>query len=239
MGTVFSFDIRDAVTRDIRTALTEAVGWLHHVDALFSTYRPDSAISRLSRSETTLGQCPAVVAEVLELCAEAARVTDGFFTTTPEGRLDPSGLVKGWAVEGASDLLHEAGADNTCVNGGGDLQMRGEASPGIPWRVGVAHPVLRDQLVTVVTGRDRAVATSGTAERGDHIIDPRTGSPASGTLSVTVTGRHLTQADVFATAAFAMGPGARSWIAAQDGYEALMVTTGGETWRSEGFPPGW
>ncbi|MFD5115022.1 FAD:protein FMN transferase [Streptomyces sp. NPDC058391] len=236
MGTVFSFDIRGAVTRDIRRALAEAVAWLHEMDAVFSTYRADSAISRLSRGESTVDRCPEVVAEVLELCAEATRVTGGFFTVTPGGRLDPSGLVKGWAVEHASRILYESGAHDTYVNGGGDLQLRGEASPGVPWRIGIAHPLSRDRLIAVVDGRDLAVATSGTAERGAHVVDPRTGLPASGLLSITVTGRSLTRADVFATAAFAMGDGARSWIASQDGYEAMAVTADGRTWQSDGFP---
>jgi thiamine biosynthesis lipoprotein len=236
MGTVFSFDIRDPITPDIRHALADAVAWLHEVDAVFSTYRADSAISRLSRRETTLTRCPPMVAEVIELCEEATRVTEGFFAITPGGRLDPSGLVKGWAAERASQMLHAAGAHNTCVNGGGDLQLRGEASPGIPWRIGIAHPLLRGQLITVVAGRDMAVATSGTAERGAHIINPHTGLPASGLTSLTVTGRHLTQVDTYATAAFAMGEAAHSWIASQDGYEALAVTADGRTWQSNRFP---
>jgi thiamine biosynthesis lipoprotein len=236
MGTVFSFEIRGAVTRDIRRALTEAVAWLHDVDALFSTYRADSAVNRLVRGDTGVEHCPPVVAEVLALCAEATRVTGGFFTSTPEGRLDPSGLVKGWAVERASWILHAAGAHHTCVNGGGDIQLRGEASPGAPWRIGIAHPLVPARLIAVVTGHDLAVATSGTTERGAHIVNPHTGLPASGWAGLTVTGRHLTQADVYATAAFAMGEAARSWITGRDGYAALAVTPDGRTWQSEGFP---
>lgn len=132
MGTVFSFDIRDEPTPAIRLALTEAVRQLHEVDAVFSTYRSDSHISRLDRGEIHLDDCPPEVHEVLSLCAQAAHVTDGWFSVIPAGALDPSGLVKGWATEAASRLLHEAGAHHTCVNGGGDLQIRGRASPGTP-----------------------------------------------------------------------------------------------------------
>ncbi|MGW6746281.1 FAD:protein FMN transferase [Streptomyces sp. NPDC055025] len=236
MGRVFSFDIHDPVTREVGRAITDSVVWLHEMDALFSTFRADSAVNRLSRGETTVDQCPDVVREVLTLCDEAARDTEGFFTATARGGLDPSGLVMGWSVEGVSRKLYAAGARNTYIDAGGDLQLRGETSPGLPWRVGIAHPVLRDQLVAVVHGHDLGVATSGSAERSGHIIDPRTGLPASDLLSVTVTGPHLTQADVFATAAFAMGDLARSWIESKDGYEALAVTADGETWQSSGFP---
>ena len=237
MGTVFSFDVRDRPTPAVRDALAEAVAWLHHVDAVFSTYRRDSEISRIARGELTVSDCPPEVADVLGLCEAAAAATGGWFTHTPGGRLDPSGLVKGWATERASQILYDAGAHNTCVNGGGDLQLRGEAAPGAPWRVGIAHPLRPGQLVAVVTGRDLAVATSGTAERGHHILDPHTGLPAAGPASVTVTGRHLTTVDACATALFAMGPeAARAWTLEQDGYESLVVTTADDVWQSEGFP---
>nr|WP_066946537.1 FAD:protein FMN transferase [Streptomyces lushanensis] len=236
MGRVFSFDIHDPVTQEVGQAVTRSVAWLHEMDALFSTFRADSAVNRLTRGETTVDRCPGEVAEVLALCDEAARDTEGFFTAVPQGRLDPSGLVMGWSVERVSQKLYAAGARNTYIDAGGDLQLRGETSPGLAWRVGIAHPVLRDQLIAVVHGHELAVATSGSAERSGLIIDPRTGLPASQSLSVTVTGPHLTRADAFATAAFAMGDLARSWIETQDGYEALGVTADGETWRSSGFP---
>ncbi|MFI0819351.1 FAD:protein FMN transferase [Streptomyces sp. NPDC021098] len=236
MGTVFSFDLRDPVTPRVLRALKEAVVWLHHVDEVFSTYRPDSAISRLSRGEPVPEQDGPEVAEVFGLCEEVAHATGGWFSHSPGGRLDPSGMVKGWAIERASQTLYEAGAHNTCVNGGGDIQARGEAAPGTPWRIGIAHPARPGELAAVVTGRDLAVATSGTAERGAHILDPHAGEPADALASLTLTGHGLTLTDAYATAAFAMGAGARTWAGALDGYEALGITATGETWHTPGFP---
>jgi thiamine biosynthesis lipoprotein len=237
MGTVFSFDIRDTPTPAIRRALDHAVAWLHWVDEVFSTYRPDSQISRLGRGETNLADCDPEVAEVLELCESAERVSGGWFSRAPGGRLDPSGLVKGWAIEHASVILERAGARNTCVNGGGDLQLRGECAPGVPWQIGIANPLQPGGLSTIVTGRDLAVATSGTAERGAHILDPHTGRPAaSGLLSITLAGRHLTEIDAYATAAFAMGPAAPEWIASVPGVEAFAVTSDAHAWWTSGFP---
>lgn len=236
MGTVFSFDLRDPVTPSVHRALKEAVAWLHHVDEVFSTYRPDSAISRLGRGEPVPGRCGPEVAEVFALCEEAAAATGGWFTLTPGGRLDPSGMVKGWAVERASRMLYAAGARNTCVNGGGDIQLRGEAAPGTPWRIGIAHPARPGELAAVVTGRDLAVATSGTAERGPHVLHPHTGEPATALASLTLTGPGLTRTDAYATAAFAMGAGARAWVEALDGYEALGIPATGEVWHTSGFP---
>ncbi|WUX72127.1 FAD:protein FMN transferase [Streptomyces sp. NBC_01429] len=236
MGTVFSFDIRDPRTPAIQRALREAVRRLHHVDATYSTYRPDSAVSRLARGELTPDRCSPEVREVLALCDDAVRVTDGWFSPLAGGTLDPSGLVKGWAVEHASRILYEAGARNTCVNGGGDLQLSGEPSPGAPWRIGIADPLRPGALSTVVTGRDFAVATSGTAERGAHILDPHHGTTAAGPASLTLTGPRLTMTDAYATAAYAMGARAQDWLENLDGYEGFALTADGGTWRTSGFP---
>ncbi|MEU4263145.1 FAD:protein FMN transferase [Streptomyces argenteolus] len=236
MGTVFSFDIRDEPTTAVRRALADAVRHLHRVDAVFSTYRPDSHISRLGRGEVRLEDCPPEVHEVLSLCARATRVSDGWFSIVPAGTLDPSGLVKGWATEAASQLLHEAGARHTCVNGGGDIQLRGRAGSGTPWRIGIAHPLRPGRPAAVITAReDLAVATSGTAERGAHILDPYRGTPASAFASLTLVGPRLTLTDTYATAAFARGDGAREWVEELEGYEALAVLPDGSEWRTAGF----
>jgi FAD:protein FMN transferase len=240
MGTVFSFDIRldgraPRVTPALREALAEAEAWLRRVDAVFSTYRPDSAISRLARAETSLAACPPEVAEVLELCAAASERSGGWFSSTAGGDLDPSGLVKGWATERAALMTRRAGASGVCVNGGGDIQFRGEAAPGTPWQVGIADPLRPRELIAVVRGRDLAVATSGVAERGPHILDPHRREPATDLVSLTLVGGRLTQVDAYATAAFAMGPDARDWIDGLAGYEALAVTREGRVWQSAGF----
>ncbi|MFB4296228.1 FAD:protein FMN transferase [Actinomadura sp. NTSP31] len=235
MGTVFSFDIRSPRTPEITVALAQAVAWLHRVDRVFSTYRADSQVSRLARGEVRLGECDPEVAEVLAMCEEAERDTGGAFSAAPAGRLDPSGLVKGWAIERASTILHDAGARDHCVNGGGDVQARGEAAPGEPWRIGLADPADPGALVAVVAGSDLAVATSGTAERGHHIVDPRTGRPAAALASLTLVGRHLTEVDALATAAFVMGDAARGWASARPGVEAFAVGRDRTRWWTPGF----
>ncbi|WP_433430272.1 FAD:protein FMN transferase [Nonomuraea sp. CA-141351] len=228
MGTVFSFDVR----HEADDAVARAVAWLHHVDEVFSTYRPDSAVSRLARGELGVDDCPPEVGQVLALCAQVERQTGGYFATYQGGRLEPSGLVKGWAIERASLLLSEAGAPRHCVNGGGDIQL----GPGpIPWRIGIADPLRPGALRTVVTGHDLAVATSGSAERGPHIIDPHTGLPAAELVSITLVGPRLTAVDAYATAAFAMGEAARDWVEERTGLEAFAVTARGHTWQTTGF----
>ncbi|MFJ4847869.1 MULTISPECIES: FAD:protein FMN transferase [unclassified Streptomyces] len=236
MGTVFSFDVRGARDPRVRAALGAAVAGLHEADALFSTYRPDSEISRLGRGELGPEDCSPEVREVLRRCAEAERTTGGWFTLRyagPDAAPDPTGLVKGWAVERAARAVAAAGAESVCVNGGGDVQLTGG-----PWRVGIADPLRPGGLATVVESADGelAVATSGPAERGCHILDPRTGEPpADGLASLTVVRRGLTEADVLATAGYAMGPAAREWLEELPDTEAFAVETDGTTWQTRGF----
>jgi thiamine biosynthesis lipoprotein len=236
MGTAFTIDVRDPGSW--HEAIADVVGWLHRVDTVFSTYQPDSDINRIQRRELRVEDASPEVGRVLDLCAQVQVATGGAFSAMPQGRLDPTGLVKGWAVERASLLLREHGAANHGVNGGGDLQLAGEAEPGRPWVVGISDPQDRSRIATTVAGRDFAVATSGVAERGQHILDPFTARPAGVLASATVVGPSLTFADAYATAAFVLGRQALGWIDDLDGYEVLLVAADGGTsvsrgWRAE------
>ncbi|MBV9486106.1 MAG: FAD:protein FMN transferase [Frankiaceae bacterium] len=234
MGTVFTIDIRDE--GEWRAAIAEVVTWLHQVDAVFSIYRSDSDISRIRRREIGIADADPLVSEVLDRCLDMQRATDGFFTARRDGAFDPTGLVKGWAVERASRLLLERGSRHHAINGGGDIQAVGGTAPGAPWRVGISDPHDKRRVVATVSGIDLAVATSGTAERGSHITNPYTGQPAAGLASVTVVGPALTAADCYATAAFVMGTAAAAWLDAVPGYEAILVGTDGSAVRTRGCP---
>lgn len=234
MGTVVSFDVPLSARHD--GSLDSAIGWLHWVDRVFSPFQPDSDVSLLAAGEVTTDACAPELGEVLAACAVLHEESGGYFTACPGGRLDPSGYVKGWATERAASLLSGAGSASHLVNAGGDVQCAGERAGGEPWRVGIADPFRRGGLARVVAARDCAVATSGIAERGAHILDPHTGRPASGLASLTVVGPSLTLADAYATAAFAMGPArARDWTASLEDYEVLAITESGETWQTVGF----
>jgi len=225
MGTVFSFDIRDPGTWG--DALGAAVASLHRVDKVFSTYRADSDISRIRRGELTIEDADPDVAEILDSCAMIEAQTGGYFSAFWDNEVDPTGLVKGWAIEEASRILIAHGSVNHTVNGGGDVQLAGEAAPGQAWRVGISDPLDRTRILMVVSGRDFAVATSGIAERGAHIVNPLTGLPARELASVTVVGRSLALCDAYATAAFAMGPHGLSWVEDLPEHEALFVSADG------------
>jgi FAD:protein FMN transferase len=230
MGTVFSIDVRAPGVA--ASAIDNVVAWLHHVDGVFSTYRPDSIVSELARGSVTLSECPAEVREVIQRCDEISIETDGYFSARTRGVLDPSGYVKGWAVERASDILSAAGSVNHCINGGGDVQCVGSAAPDRPWHVGIAHPLRPGVYAARVQGTGRlAVATSGSAERGAHITDPRTGEGPVALCSVTVIGSGLADVDAYATAAFAMGDGAEAWLAARADLNWLTIDRDGRQVR--------
>jgi thiamine biosynthesis lipoprotein len=233
MGTVFSFDIREPGVDP--SALRDALVLLHRLDAMFSTYRDDSEISRLNRDELSLEDASAELRYVLAECERWRLLTDGWFSVRAGGALDPSGYVKGWAIQRVSDLLSDAGSASHCINGGGDVQTVGTRPDGEPWRVGVADPRDRSSVVATLVGNGIAIATSGTAERGSHIIDPHTGQPATGTLlSLTVSGNSVLECDIYATAGFAMGAGARGWFARAEGISVFAVEPDGSTWSTRG-----
>ena len=233
MGTVFSLDLRDPAVGP--GAVLDVVRWWHWVDEVFSTYRPQSQVSRLGRGELTVDECAPEVAEVLDLCAQAQRDSGGYFTALPGGSLDPSGMVKGWSVERASSMLVAAGSGAHAVNGGGDVRCVGSPAPGTPWQIGIADPLRPGEVAAVVSGSNLAVATSGVAERGHHVLDPYTGAPATGLASVTLVGDDLTWVDAYATAALAMGQRCRDWITGLDRIVGLVIDLDGREWRS----PGW
>jgi thiamine biosynthesis lipoprotein len=225
MGTAISLDVREAAVAP--AALERAFEYLREVDRRFSTYKPDSEVSRLMRGELDEAAASQELAEVLALCEEARLSSEGYFDIRahrPDGRPDPTGLVKGWALENAGRILESAGALDYCINGGGDIVTRGEVEPGKAWRVGIRHPLIADKLATVLAVRDAAVATSGAYERGEHVRDPFTGRASTGVLSVTVVGPSLTFADAYATAAFAMGPTGLAWVAGLPDYEGCAIS---------------
>jgi len=236
MGTAISIDLRDP---EVDAASFEtAFDWLRQVDARFSPFKPDSEVSRLGRGELTVDDCHVEVAEILSLCEDLRAETGGVFNAwrwRPDGRLDPSGVVKGWAVERAAQLLAYAGARNFCINAGGDIVVRGNPQSGHPWRIGIRHPRQATAVAAVVGATDLAVATSGAYERGDHILDARDGRPPRGLLSMTVAGPSLTMADAYATIGFTTGIAGVAWVAARPHYAPYAITCEGRVRYTDRF----
>jgi FAD:protein FMN transferase len=225
MGTAVSFDVRGA--QQPREAIGRAMASLHRVDAEFSTYRSDSAVSRFARGEAPAGD---ELRWVIDRCERLREQTGGYFDAYATGSFDPSALVKGWAVQRAADGLRIAGVERFCINAGGDV-----VASGRPRRVGIRHPLDDDALAAVVEAEDLAIATSALYERGGHIVAPGGGTP-DGVLSVTVVGPDLGMADAYATAAFAMGADGPAWTLGLDGYDAMTILADETVSTTPGFP---
>jgi thiamine biosynthesis lipoprotein len=237
MGTMVTFDVR--TPGDHAGAIAEACRWLHEVDATFSPFRPASEISRLGRGELARGEASPLVRSVLDACDDLERETAGVFSVRAGGQLDPCGYVKGWAAEAASMLLVARGATDHAINAGGDVRVHGNPCPETTsraWHMAITHPLARDAVCAIVATGDAAIATSGTAERGAHVVNGRSGEPATALASVTVVGPDLTRADVYATVGLALGLDAPDWLRTLDGFEAYVVDAAGYEWSTADFP---
>ncbi len=228
MGMPISLALRGRHTDDeaADAAWAAVLASLRDADRVFSTYRADSVVSAIRRGELALADAPDEVAEVLDIAARAERATEGAFSVwRPD--LDPSGVVKGWALERAAAPLRALPGTDSCVSAGGDMVCRSVS--GEPWRVGIEDPHHPARVLAVVPVHDGAVATSGSAHRGAHVVDARTGDPPPAVAQVTVTAASLTWADVDATAAYALGARAAEWLGRRVGRAGLVVWADGTT----------
>jgi FAD:protein FMN transferase len=234
MGMPVSIHVRGPRSHDADVASTVAAAFasLHAVDAMFSTYRDDSEISRLQRHEITLAECSPEIRDVHTLCRTALERTAGYFDAwgwRGAGVFDPTGLVKGWAIGRAGLLLAALDDCDVAIDAGGDVLVR--CADPAPWRIGIEDPRDRTQVLATVELHDGAVATSGTAARGTHIVDPFTKTPVESILSATVIGPSIVWADVWATTAVARGVGAVEWTESLHGTSGMLVLADGTVHR--------
>jgi thiamine biosynthesis lipoprotein len=236
MNMPISLALRGRHTNDqaARSAWSAVMAELHEVDRVFSTYRADTYISRLARGEITVPECPPEVAEVLDLGDRAEQESAGAFSVWrpgPDGEFgfDPTGVVKGWAVERAAAPLRDLPETDFCLSAGGDMTCQTVTQAAEPWRIGVEDPTDPTRIVAVIPIFTGAVATSGTAHRGQHLIDARTGRPPTEIASVTVVAESLTWADIDATAAYVQGRQAVRWLETRPARSALVVWADGRT----------
>ncbi|MEA2828265.1 MAG: FAD:protein transferase [Actinomycetota bacterium] len=238
-----SVDVREEVPESL---FDEVFAWFGRVDALFSTWRDDSEIVRLARGRLARDGSSPETRTVLDLCEALSVATGGAFDIAatallppphPPGwcPLDPSAVVKGWALDRAGNRLTAAGVRRFCLNAGGDVLVGAGPGPGDLWRVGIQHPWQRAHLADVVEVADAAVATSGRYERGSHIVDPRSGRRATGLASVTVVASDLATADAYSTAILALGRDGLDWLAGHGEVDALVITDDQQVFTTLGF----
>ncbi len=224
-------DIVDAHNAD---ALNEVFAFLTEVEKRFSFFRDDSEVAALNRGESATS---AELQEILIIAEKTKQETDGYFDIVrADGRIDPSGITKGWAIKKAADIVRARGYHDFLIDAGGDIHTEGRSAEGEEWRIGIRNPFDFEQIVKVVVPRGRGVATSGSSMRGGHIYDPRASHTAAHDVaSITVIGPDILEADRFATAAFAMGKRGAAFIESLPGLEAYMIDTDGVATMTSSF----
>ena len=234
MGMPVTLEVIDAhVTQQ---TIDKGYAYFEYVDQKFSTYKEDSEISKINRHELSLEQASADMQKIFELARETSQATDGYFDISRDGIYDPSGIVKGWAIYNAAQILTGDGFKNFYVDAGGDIQAVGYNSQGENWRVGIQNPFSTAEIVKVLSISNCGVATSGTYVRGQHIYNPKNRNQLiTEIMSLTVIGPDIYEADRFATAAFAMGREGIFFIENLDGFEGYMIDQDRQATYTRGF----
>lgn len=211
--------------------------YFRYVDETFSTYKPHSEISRINRGELLERDYSEDMRIIFAAAAKTKHDTDGYFDIKkPDGFVDPSGIVKGWAIHNAAELLRVRGRKHFYLEAGGDIATYGLNEHGESWRIGIRDPEHYEKIIKIVTPHEQGIATSGTAARGHHIWNPYTGTAATSPyLSISVIGPNVFEADRFATAAFAMGEQGMEFIERLSGFEAFAISKKRHAVKTSGF----
>lgn len=219
------------------THLDAVFAYFTYVDEKFSTYKETSEITLINKGELKEADYSEDMKKVFALSEKTRRETDGYFNILSNGKYDPSGLVKGWAILNAARLIESRGFADFYVDAGGDIETRGKNGAGKLWRVGIRDPFNKEErIVKTVAVGDGGVATSGTYLRGQHIYDPRTGRAVdTDIVSLTVIGPNIYEADRFATAAFAMRRAGIDFIESRSGLEGYIIAQDGIATVTRGF----
>lgn len=220
--------------------LEKIFSYFQYIDETFSTYKTTSEISGINDGKITKDEYSKDMKEVFSLSEETKKLSDGYFDIKkPDGRYDPSGLVKGWAIKKAADIIQQDGFQNYYVEAGGDIQVSGVNEKGTPWSIGIKDPfdTTQQKIVKVVYLSNEGIATSGSYIRGDHIYNPKNiqSTPITDIISLTVIGENIYEADRFATAAYAMGKEAIHFIEKINGLEGYMIDKDGIATMTSNF----
>jgi len=221
MGMPVTVNVVDAGVSD--EDINEVFSYFHYIDSKFSTYRTDSEISQINRGKLKESQYSNEMKKILFLSEKTKKETNGYFDIHINGILDPSGIVKGYAIFEGAKILKNKGFNNFYVEIAGDIQVYGKNEKNELWKVGIQNPFNLAEIVKLVKLKDKGIATSGTYRRGKHIFNPKKKKAAKDIASITVIGPNIYEADRFATAAFAMGVEGIKFIEKLKGFEGYMI----------------
>jgi thiamine biosynthesis lipoprotein len=234
MGMPIVLEIVDSSA--IKNNFEKVFDYFSYVDEKFSTYKDTSEIIAINRGEIKEENWSDDMKEIFLLSEKMKKNTNGYFDIKrPDGSYDPSGVVKGWSIKNAAKILKEEGFKNFYIEAGGDIETYGKNSESEPWSIGIRNPFKRNEIVKVVYLENFSIATSGTYERGQHIYNPHKPGPITEISSISVIGSDICMADVYATAAFAMGLDGIYFIEKLPGFEGYMIDKNGKATETSGF----
>jgi thiamine biosynthesis lipoprotein len=215
------------VTVDVeapKKVFEKVFNYFKFVDEKFSPYKQNSEVTKINDKRLKPKDLSDEMKLIIKLSKETQKLTDGYFNIYTNDNMDPSGIVKGWAIFNAGKIIEELGYKSYLVEAGGDIQTKGLNKDQKKWAIGIKNPFNTKEVVKVIYLSGEGVATSGTYERGKHIINPKEGMPADDEIvSLTVIGENVYEADRFATAAFAMGKRGINFIERLKGFEGYII----------------
>lgn len=213
----------------------EVFDYFVSVDKKFSPYKKNSEVTLYNEGKISKENLSEDIKKVLVLSEEMKNKTNGFFDVFYNNKLNPSGLVKGWAIHNAGEIISKAGFKNFYVEIAGDIEVRGLNDKGEKWSIGIRNPFNKTENIKIVYLSDRGIATSGTYERGEHIYNPKEKRQADEIMSLTIISPNVYLADCFATACFAMGKQGVYFVESLSGFEGYMVDHDGIATFTSGF----
>lgn len=202
--------------------------YFHSVDQKFSPFKKTSELTKLNQGVLSLSKASTAMQGIFRLAKQTQLETNGYFNIKVDGKYNPSGIVKGWAINHAAGLLSKKGFKNYYVGAGGDIQTNGNNKKKEKWCIGIQNPFNLKEIIKKIIVSGQGVATSGTYIRGNHIYNPhRFFTPSTEIVSLTVIGPNIYNADRFATAAFAMGKQGINFIEQLSGFEGYQIDNKG------------
>jgi thiamine biosynthesis lipoprotein len=243
MGTFFTYQIQgessESESERMVDSATEILNW---ADETFSLYKTESETFRLRAGSLDWANATAEQLEVFRECQHWREVTAGFFDARDGAEYDPSGLVKVWAAARAADFLEANGVRDFTLNAGGDVYLSSNLTPGHLSKVGLSAPrsikskdAGANFVLELAATEFHAIATSGSAERGEHIWGR---AEKERFLQVSVIAKDFLAADIWATAL--VSGGMEAWehfieATSRDEFVALATAKDGSVISSAGF----
>ena len=226
LETIMGIPISIDIPKGNNKIFVDSFAIFSEIDNRFSTYKKDSEVSHFNKGTISLKDCSDNFKTIYAKCLQLKKDTNGYFDAFYNKKYDPSGYVKGYAIDQLTNFLKQKGYNEFLINAGGDIVAY--SNSGKVWKIGITNPNDTKKILAHLEVDAIAIATSGTYERGDHIIDPLTKKKPVFFKSVTIFGPSILIADVYATVNFAMGEKGLELLKQLPGYRCIYVDKNNE-----------